>query len=71
MGRAQGSPGCHAMGGDFEGMVDRLLQTNRVLLDMYLPGTCGERPLSASALEDYLVHDWLAHNVGTKGLIDP
>eukprot|EP00969_Alexandrium_andersonii_P233050 10289608-Alexandrium_andersonii.AAC.1 len=37
MGRAQGSPGCHAMGGSFEGVVDRLLQTNRILLDIYLP----------------------------------
>eukprot|EP00969_Alexandrium_andersonii_P295112 13044728-Alexandrium_andersonii.AAC.1 len=28
-------------------------------------------PLSVSVLENYLVYDWLAHNVGTKGLIDP
>eukprot|EP00969_Alexandrium_andersonii_P043370 1901898-Alexandrium_andersonii.AAC.1 len=71
MGRTQGSPGCHATGGDFEGMVGHLLQTNRVLLDVYLPGVCGERPLSVSVLENYLVYDWLAHNVGAKGLVDP
>eukprot|EP00969_Alexandrium_andersonii_P297433 13145614-Alexandrium_andersonii.AAC.1 len=71
MGRAQGQAGCHAVGGDYEGMVDRLRQTNRILLDARLPGVCGERPLIVSALENYLVYNWLARTVGAKGLIDP
>eukprot|EP00969_Alexandrium_andersonii_P195456 8634793-Alexandrium_andersonii.AAC.1 len=71
MGREPGEAGCHAMGGDYEGMVDRLYQTNRLLLDLHFPGVRSGQQLRVSVLENVLVYDWLARNVGAKGLLDP
>eukprot|EP00969_Alexandrium_andersonii_P351447 15435451-Alexandrium_andersonii.AAC.1 len=66
MGRTPLTAGCRAMDGNFEGAVDRLAQPARALLDIHLPDTRGNTPLSTSVLENYLVYDWLAHNVGTE-----
>eukprot|EP00969_Alexandrium_andersonii_P113214 5003696-Alexandrium_andersonii.AAC.1 len=59
------------MGGDFEGMAGRLAQTVRVALGVRLPEISAGVALGTSVADLYRAYGWLAHNTGTKGLIDP